>query len=336
MQHSFADSALAPAPPGASRTTVSVLMVNYNTADLLVRSVQALKRAANGIGVQIIVVDNASRDDSVLRIAKEHPDVIVIANRDNVGFGRACNQALARASGEYVLLLNTDAFVAPDSLAKTLAYMQMHRRCGILGVKLVGADGRLQPSARYFPTPWNLFLTRTGLGRFRIFRSVRMVDDMNWDHASVRRCDWVPGCFYLVRRTVIDQIGLFDSRYFLYYEEVDHCLAARRAGWEVVFYPDTTVVHLGGESAKLTGEITPSGRQVEALRVESELLYFRKNAGPIGAWAAMVLCVLADAIAALKRLIKGANLLQAVEHLRHAALVWRLFVRTGFGTRPTR
>jgi GT2 family glycosyltransferase len=332
----LADPALAPALPGASRATVSVLMVNYNTADLLIRAVQSLKRAANGIGVQIIVVDNASADDSIARIAKEHPDVTVIENRENAGFGRACNQALARASGAYVLLLNTDAFVAPDSLTKTLSYMEAHPRCGILGVKLVGADGRLQPSARYFPTPWNLFLTRTGLGRFAIFRSVRMVDDMNWDHASVRHCDWVPGCFYLVRRAVVDQIGLFDARYFLYYEEVDHCLAARKAGWEVVFYPYTTVVHLGGESARLTGEITPSGRQVEALRVESELLYFRKNAGVTGAWTAVFLCVLADAIAMLKRLLKGADLAQAAAHLRHALLVWRLFLRTGFGTRPTR
>ncbi|POZ99712.1 glycosyltransferase family 2 protein, partial [Pseudomonas sp. MWU12-2312b] len=108
--------------------------------------------------------------------------------------------------------------------------------------------GDLQPSCRYFPTPLNVFMARTGLERF--FPGVKKVDDMTWDHNSVRECDWVPGCYYLIRREVIDQVGLFDPRYFLYYEEVDHCKRVKQAGWKVVYYPHTTVVHIGGESAK--------------------------------------------------------------------------------------
>jgi len=100
--------------------------------------------------------------------------------------------------------------------------MDSHPQTGILGVKLLGRDGVLQPSCRYFPTPWNLFLTKTGLNK--LFRNIKLVDDMAWSHDAVRDCDWVPGCYYLIRREVIDQVGLFDPRYFLYYEEVDHCL----------------------------------------------------------------------------------------------------------------
>ena len=142
----------------------------------------------------------------------------------------------------------------PIRLLKTVEFMDSHPRCGVLGVKLVGPDGSLQPSCRYFPTPWNVFLARTGLHRF--FPGTRLVDDMSWDHASVRECDWVPGCYYLVRREVIEDVGLFDPRYFLYYEEVDHCRAVRQAGWSVIYYPHTQVVHIGGESAESEGPLT--------------------------------------------------------------------------------
>jgi GT2 family glycosyltransferase len=251
-----------------------------------------------------------------------------------VGFARANNQALPRLEGAYVLLLNTDAFVSVDTLVKTIAHMDAHPRCGILGVKLVTREGVLQPSARYFPTPWNLFLSRTGLKP--VFSNTRMADDMDWDHSSIRHCDWVPGCYYLVRRNVIDEVGLFDPRYFLYYEEVDHCLAAKRAGWEVVFYPHTTVIHLGGESAKSEGEITPSGRQIESLQIESELLYFYKNHGLSGVWLNVVLTVLGDAIVLVKRLLSHKSPVGFRAYVKHAALVCSLFRRTHWGTRPTR
>jgi N-acetylglucosaminyl-diphospho-decaprenol L-rhamnosyltransferase len=315
---------------------VSAILVNYNTVSLLPRAIEALRQASVGLSVETIIVDNASRDGSVAWVRKALPGIALIANDQNVGFGRANNQALPFASGRYVLLLNTDAFVSPDTLQKTVAYMDAHPRCGILGVKLTGSDGGLQPSARYFPTPWNRFCARSGLNRIGLFANVRMVDDMDWDHASVRHCDWVPGCYYLVRRSVIDQVGLFDPRYFLYYEEVDHCHAAKQAGWEVVFYPDTKVIHLGGESAKSVSEITPSGRQIEALQIESELLYFRKNIGIAGVWLHVLLDSLADAIIALKRLLKRRSPVNAGAYARHAALVWRLFRHTRFGTCPTR
>lgn len=314
-------------------TDITILLVNYNTRHLLDTCFGRLRAASRGLSSQTIVVDNFSADDSIEFIRRHCADWELIANSRNVGFGRANNQALPRVEGRYVLLLNTDAFVAPDSLEKTLAYMDAHPRCGVLGVRLVGRDGELQPSARYFPTPWNLFLQRTGLQGF--FPWVRMMDDLDWPHDDVRQCDWVPGCFYLVRREVIDRVGLFDPRYFLYYEEVDHCRATKRAGWEVTFFPHTSVVHLGGESARSAGEITPSGRQIEALQMESELLYFRKNHGLAAALGNVGLTVLGDAILVMKRLLKGRPPALAA-YLKHARLACSLLVRTGWGSRPTR
>lgn len=313
---------------------VSVLVVNYNTAHLLKPMWDALEQARGPLRLQTIVVDNASRDDSVAVLQRDFPQLELIVNRENVGFGRANNQALAAARGRFVLLLNTDAFVQPDTLERTVAYMEAHPECGILGVRLVGRDGALQPSCRYFPTPWNVFLARTGLARF--FPAVRMVDDLAWDHASVRECDWVPGCYYLVRREVVTQVGLFDPRYFLYYEEVDHCRAAKDAGWKVVYFPDTRVVHLGGESAKSDASLTSKGRQISALQIESELLYFRKHHGRLGVLAGLVLSFVADAYVGAKSLLRrrgDGELAHAWGHARHCAA---LLLRTRFGSRPTR
>lgn len=262
---------------------VTAIIVNYNTAHLLDRAIGLLRESAAGLSLQLSIVDNASRDGSADYIRDHYADGVdcdFVANPANVGFGRANNQMLASARGRYILLLNTDAFVEPETLSRTVAYMDAHPKAGVLGVRLVGSDGILQPSCRYFPTPWNSFLFRSGL--YRRFTSTRMVDDMDWDHASVRRCDWVPGCYYLVRREVVDRVGLFDPRYFMYFEEVDHCRAVKAAGYDVIYFPDTTVVHVGGESAKSDAALTASGRQISAFQVESELLYFRKHHGRLG------------------------------------------------------
>jgi N-acetylglucosaminyl-diphospho-decaprenol L-rhamnosyltransferase len=312
---------------------LSVIVVNYNTAHLLEEMFATLEASRGTLQVQLIVIDNASRDGSVDILRTKFPKAELIENRVNVGFGRANNQALPRIRGRYVLLLNTDAFVATDTLRKTVEFMDSHPHCGVLGVKLVGRDGVLQPSCRYFPTPWNTFLTATGLTTF--FPRARLVDNMTWDHASVRECDWVPGCYYLVRREVIERVGLFDPRYFLYYEEVDHCRAVRQAGWSVIYYPFTQVMHIGGESAHAAGALTPAGRQILNLQVESELLYFRKHHGVMGVVAATCLAMLGDVLTACKGLLRRLDTARAAAAARHAWIVLRLLVETRFASRAT-
>lgn len=315
-------------------TEVSIILVGYNSAHLLNRCFSALLAATRSIKSEIVFIDNASRDGSADLIRNHCPQAQLIENTVNVGFGRANNQALNRISGRYVLLLNTDAFVRPDTVTKTLAYMEAHPKCGILGVRLTGHDGELQPSCRFFPTPWNLFLNRAGMSRF--FPRANLVDDLTWDHNTSRQCDWVPGCYYLVRREVIVNVGLFDPRYFLYYEEVDHCFAAKRAGWEVHYCSDTTVVHIGGESAKSEGLLSVVGRQLSALQVESELLYFRKNHGFLGLWMSFGSSVIAEALLAAKDILKMRGIAPLIAHTHNIIQVISLVARTRLGTQPTR
>jgi hypothetical protein len=317
-----------------SQPDVSVVVVNYNTAHLLGRMFGALDAGRGDLKLQVIVVDNVSRDNSVEVLRTQHPDAELIANPVNVGFGRANNQAVPLVRGRYVLLLNTDAFVSADTLPKTVSFMDTHPRCGVLGVKLVGEDGSLQPSCRYFPTPWNVFLVSTGLERF--FPGTRLVDDMTWDHASLRECDWVPGCYYLVRREVIDRVGLFDPRYFLYCEEVDHCRAVRSAGWSVIYYPFTQVVHIGGESAVSAGPVNRVSRQISALQIESELLYFRKHHGVRGVLASVLLATLADVKSACGGLLRHRDTARAAAAMRHSWTTLHRLVATRLASRATR
>ncbi|HEX7639793.1 MAG TPA: glycosyltransferase family 2 protein [Burkholderiaceae bacterium] len=328
---------MAALPSTASETgpaKLTTLLVSYNTESLLAPCLGALEAALRDVQPNaIIAVDNASRDGSVARLEAEHPRVRLIRSPSNVGFGRANNLAVPYLDSPYVLLLNTDAFVPEDGVAGPLAFMEAHPDCGILGVRLVGRDGVLQPSCRYFPTPLNLFAGRTGL-----LRGVagRMVDDMDWDHAQVRECDWVPGCYYLVRREVIEQVGLFDPRFFLYYEEVDHCLAARRAGWKVMYYPDVSVVHIGGESAKSLGALSESGRQLESLQLESGLLYFRKNHGLGAVLAYVALDLLASLLLLANSLRPGRDAAVRPGLRGRMGRLLRLAWCTGLGRQGTR
>jgi GT2 family glycosyltransferase len=316
----------------ADDVDLSVIVVNYNTRHLLPEMMASLERAAQETSLQVVVIDNASSDGSAEFIRTTWPDLELIANPGNVGFGRANNQALPRLRGRNVLLLNTDAFLAPDSLRISLAHLDRHPDCGIVGVRLVSRDGSVQPSCRYFPTPWNILLNRTGL--CRLFPGTQLVDTPGWDDRQSAECDWVPGAFLLIRGAVIAQVGLFDPRYFLYYEEVDFCRAAKAAGWKVLYCADTDVVHIGGASAKSVGALTRSGQQLSALQLESELLYFRKHHGLGGVLAYLVLAAAGDALLALARPFRRAEAVEVPFSL--TALALRLSSRTRFGARPTR
>ena len=317
-----------------SNLLISVILVSYNTAKMSVEALDSLFTSQGDFTLEVFVVDNASKDDSVQVIKKAYPNINLIENKKNVGFGRANNQVLDFAKGEYVLLLNTDAFVQADTLQKTVQHMQAHPRCGVLGVKLLGRDGALQPSCRYFPTPFNLFAGRVGLHRF--LPNIKMVDDTDWNSSLTQNCDWVPGCYYLVRKSVIDQVGLFDPLYFLYSEEVDHCFRVKKAGWEVTYFADAAAVHIGGESAKTDDVIGQQNRQVNRLRLESELLYFRKNHGLLGMINHILLTHLADLYDLIKNLVRLKGLNSFVETVKSSALIWQVLVQTQWATKSTR
>lgn len=327
------DGATLPRFSTARDVDISVIVVSYNTAHLLERCIGALRRASAGLSVSLVIVDNASRDESVALIKTRIEDCTLIENTVNVGFGRANNQALAHCGGRHVLLLNTDAYVYPDTLRQSLLHMAADPGCGVLGVQSVGEDGRLEAAARIFPTPWQNFVLHTGL--FSGTALTPAVPRRTAEGALVAECDWVVGCFYLIRQQVIEQIGLFDPRYFLYFEEVDHCRAVKQGGWKVECLLDVRIVHEGGGSAASDGALG-AGRQISAMQVESSLLYFRKHDGIVGVLAAISLSVLTDLVLAAKWLLKRRPVAGLAVFWHNTLRVGSLARRTRLGARPTR
>jgi N-acetylglucosaminyl-diphospho-decaprenol L-rhamnosyltransferase len=313
---------------------LTTIIVSYNTRHLLDECLASLHAGEARIGgAACVVVDNASHDGSAEHLAAHHPEVQLIRLQSNVGFGRANNAALPYVHTPFVLLLNTDAFMTPESLQLSLAYMAQNPRCGVLGARLLNSDGSYQPSVRQFPTPWNVFLLNSGLQRW--FKRTPRIDPFELDPDKAQECDWVPGCYYLIRKSVIDEVGLFDPLFFLYAEEVDLCRRVKNAGWQVHYFPDARVVHLGGESAKTAGEVD-TNRQIDALAIESNLLYIRKHHGRGGLAAHVAFSGLAALLLGTRELVRRHGPYRLVSGLRRWRATLGLLWRTRFATRPTR
>jgi GT2 family glycosyltransferase len=275
-----------------TQTDLSVIIVSFNTRDLLRDCLQTLFRHQGDLGLQTIVVDNASEDGSADMVAAEFPEVELIRSGVNLGFGPANNRGFEQARGRYVVLLNSDAFIGEDTLAQSVSRMDAEPDVGLAGGRLVGREGEWQPSARMFPTLLNELLTLSGLSarwpKSRFFGRV----DRTWaDPLEPAEVDWVPGAYSIIRASVLDQIGHFDERFFLYFEEVDLCKRIKAAGYRVVYWPEICVVHIGGESSRTIKRLTFSGTgsQLTLWRMRSQALYHRKHQGLLGAWLSMQL-----------------------------------------------
>jgi hypothetical protein len=261
---------------------ITVVIVSYNTCDILRNCLEALFRNNEGIDMEVIVVDNDSRDGTPDMVRNEYPKVRLIANRVNLGFAAANNQAFTVSSGRYIVLLNPDAYLKPASVANGIEFMDRHPRCGLCGGKIVSPEGRLEPSARRFPSALSKLLTISGLSwRYPASPLLNRHEFGGFAHDRPMGVDWVPGTFTIVRREMLDSIGFFDERFYLYYEETDLCLRAKKAGWEVFFIPNAEVMHIGGASSKTRKDkaFDSKAAQVLTFRLRSEWLYYRKNRG---------------------------------------------------------
>jgi N-acetylglucosaminyl-diphospho-decaprenol L-rhamnosyltransferase len=229
---------------------LAVVIVNYNAGAFLGRCLSSAEAAGGDISVDVVVVDNASRDDSARAAAGVHSEMTLIENPDNRGFATAANQGIAASDAPFVFLLNPDAEITGGTLAALVKLAREQPRTGAVGCLVRNPDGTNQPSARRVP---GLFesLMHAFLGPFfpgnRWSRSYTMA---GWDRASEREVEWISGSAMLLRREALDEVGGFDEGYFMYVEDVDLCTRLRSAGWKVLFSPEVEVVHEIGVSAR--------------------------------------------------------------------------------------
>jgi GT2 family glycosyltransferase len=205
-------------------------------------------------------------------IKSEFPQVELIANAENRGFAAANNQGLAIAKGRYVLLLNSDTLLLNNVLSKVLIFADFRPDAGVVACRVLNADRSLQRTCFMFPSILNLFLWATGLSKLSAAnRFLGREQMLSWNRDSVRDVDAATGCFMFVRRQAIDQVGMMDDSYFMYFEETDWCYRLKKAGWKILFTPEAEIIHLGGASSSQVRS------EMVAQYTRSMLLFFKKH-----------------------------------------------------------
>jgi N-acetylglucosaminyl-diphospho-decaprenol L-rhamnosyltransferase len=261
------------ADPSPLPADLAVVVVNYDTGGYLTRCLRSAHESAGDARLELVVVDNASRDGSAEAAVAATPGTRLIANAQNRGFGAACNQGIRATRAPFVLLLNPDAEILAGTLGGLLKVALDHPGAGAIGPLVRDPDGGIYPSARKVPS------LGEGLGHAfvglvkphnRFSRAYTMAE---WDRRSERRVEWVSGSCMLLRRSALDEVGLLDERFFMYVEDVDLCTRLRQAGWDVLFTPELEVEHVGAVS-------TGGSRRMTLEHSRSIYQYFVKHQSP--------------------------------------------------------
>jgi GT2 family glycosyltransferase len=231
---------------------LSVIIVNYNVRYFLEQALYAVRKAAEGMAVEVYVVDNNSVDSSCDMVREKFPEVVLIANQDNPGFSKANNQAIRISTGKYVLLLNPDTVVQEDTFQKTVAFMDAHPEAGGLGIRMIDGSGRFLPeSKRGFPSPMVAFYKAFGLAA--LFPKSKTFNKYSLGYLSEHEnheVDVLAGAFMLMRRTALDKAGLLDEAFFMYGEDIDLSYRLVLAGYKNYYFAESTIIHYKGESTK--------------------------------------------------------------------------------------
>ncbi len=249
---------------------LSIIIVSWNTRELLLRCVKSVVESDPEISREMIVVDNGSWDGSIHEVEKAFPFVHLVGNEKNLGFAKAVNQGLRKASGRYILLLNPDTEVKNGAIHELLSFMESHSRTGVAGAQLLNSDGSKQNSIANFPS------LATELFNKRLLRWLfpRRFPGKERKYSEPVEVDSVVGACMMVNREALDQVGVLDEDYFLFLEETDWCYRMKKAGWKIYHVPRAEVYHSQGKSA----ETVKKRAKIEYYR--SRYHYFRKNKGP--------------------------------------------------------
>ena len=260
-----------------SDITLSIFIVNFNVRDDLYECLLSIFTSNFSDTLEVIVVDNASQEDSLGMLRDVYPQVTVLANSVNVGFPKANNQALAIARGEYVLYLNPDTVLMPDTLTSCLEFMRCNSDVGMMGCKVMTPDGAIQyECARNFPSLdtmfWDAFYLHMLFPKSRVFGKALM---SYWDHLDSRYVPCLIGAFMLGRRSLIQKLGGMDETVFMFFEDIDLCYRVHREGYRIYYLADVSIIHKSGRSQKkFRGSLV-------AANADAFYMFFKKHRGNI-------------------------------------------------------
>lgn len=293
-------------------TDVSFIIVNWNTRELVLQCIASLFRCIDGTNAEVILVDNGSEDGTLDAVHKRYPAVHTIGNRENLGFACANNMGMATARGRYLCLVNSDIeLISP--IAPMIEWLDAHPTVGMLGPKTLNDDLTLRPNCRRFPTLWNT--TCVALGTDRLFPRSRLFSGTlmtYFAHDEPRTVEVLPGCFLVVRRAAMKDVGPLDEGYFFYGEDLDWCRRFAIARWGVYFYPSVSAIHYAGMSSR------KAPHRFLLMRLQARYRYWQKYHGPRAAKVFLAITLLHYGIRILGLSMRGVD--HRKENGRHSPI----------------
>ena len=258
---------------------ISVIILNFNTLALTKLCIERLLKSKLGkFSMEVIVCDNASTDGTDIMVKKEFPDVFFIQNGGNIGFAAGNNPGIKKATGRYVLLLNSDTEVSENTIATMIRFMDEHPKAGASTCKLLLMDGSMDPAChRGMPTPWNAFTYYTKLEK--LFPKAKVFSGYHQlykDLSTVHEVDSISGAFFLVRREVINAVGMLDEAYFMYGEDIDWAYRIKEAGWQIWYNPNVTILHKKKQSGRSHTD-RERRTKTQSLFIKNNKLFYTKH-----------------------------------------------------------
>ena len=263
--------------------TLSIIILNYNHKNLLKNCLKSLKEADIKLDYELIITDNNSKDGSqefLSQIKTKNPDLKVILNNKNLGYAQANNQAIKIARGKYVLILNPDVIVLPDSVEQLVKYLEKNEKAGMVGPQLLNPNKTIQYSCYRFPKLITPAVRRTFLGKLPGFKKeLERYLMLGFDHLQTREVDWLIGACLMIRKEVLEEVEYFDERYFLYFEDVDLAKKIWQAGYKVVYFPKAQMIHFHRRLSADKSAFVSLFSKITWVHIISALKFFAKWRG---------------------------------------------------------
>lgn len=238
-----------------SNIDLSIIIISHNTKELLENCVRSIILNTKRLKYEIIIIDNASSDSNLIMIRENFPNIRCLANPKNVGFAKACNQGIKIALGEHILLLNSDTVINDNCLGTIFEFIISKPQIGVLGCKVLNANGSLQYTCRHILNFISdlIFFTKNIIKNF--WDPITYYLNMSyWNHECIKEVEFLSGCFLWVRKEVLNKVGIFDENFFMYKEDEDFCMRVKKvSAYSIVYFPFSSIVHYGGGSSEITG-----------------------------------------------------------------------------------
>lgn len=279
-------------------SVISVVVVSWNARQHLRNCLASIRETRGSVVREVIVIDNASSDGSPNMVAEEFPEVILVRSTENLGFARGNNLGIRRSNGSLLALVNSDVIVHPNCFQRLAAFLDCHPEVGLAGPKVFGRDGRVQSTCGRLPSFINTVCEFLLL--YKLFPDWSAFSGFQERHLNGHRhkaVEVLSGCFWLARRTAVDDVGGLDERFFFYAEDLDWCKRFKNAGWLLMFVPEATATHFGGASS------ANASLRYSVLYLQANLTYWKKHHGRLGWFAYWFLATAQHGLRLLVRIL---------------------------------